>query len=76
HCVYGTGFKNIMERFIQHIKDMTQECFIDYFPCRRKENCDRQHVWWNWLKMFFLHLYVTADKIRLTMFLIGGDGLS
>ena len=33
HRVYGTELKNIMERFIQHIKDRT-ECFDDYFPCR------------------------------------------
>jgi putative transposase len=43
HRVYGTELKNVMERFIQHIKDRT-ECFDDNFPCR-KENCDRQHVW-------------------------------
>jgi putative transposase len=42
HHVYGSKLKNLMERFIQHIKDRT-ECFDDHFPCR-KENCDRQHV--------------------------------
>jgi hypothetical protein len=32
--------KNLMERFVQQIKDRT-ECFDDHFPCRRrKENCD------------------------------------
>jgi putative transposase len=40
HQVYGTGLKNIMERFIQHIKDRT-ECFDDHFPCR-KPDCNRQ----------------------------------
>src|SRR5688572_29281290 len=49
--VYGTELKNIMERFIQYIKDRT-ECFDDNFPCRKK-NCDRQYVW-NWLKLFVL----------------------
>jgi hypothetical protein len=39
--IYGTELKNLMERFIQHIKDRTTECFDDHFPCRRKENCDR-----------------------------------
>jgi hypothetical protein len=38
--VYGTGLKNIMERFIRQTKDRT-ECFDDHFPCR-KENCDRK----------------------------------
>jgi transposase-like protein len=32
HIVYGTELKNIMERFIQQIKDGT-ECFDDHFPC-------------------------------------------
>lgn len=33
--VYGTKLKNIMERFVQQIKDRT-ECFDDYFPCRKR----------------------------------------
>jgi hypothetical protein len=65
-----------MERFIQqHIKDRT-ECFDDYFPCRKKkENCDKQHVW-NWLKKMFLvyHNMAAADRIQFMMFLIGGGG--
>lgn len=73
HQVYGTEMKNVMERFIQYLKDRT-ECFDDHFPCR-KEGCDRQHVW-NWLKMFFLYLYSTSDRIRFMIFLMGGDGLS
>jgi hypothetical protein len=31
HRVYGSEIKNLMERFIQHIKDRT-ECFDDRFP--------------------------------------------
>jgi putative transposase len=73
HQVYGVDLKNLMERFIQYLKDRT-ECFDDHFPCR-KEGCSRQHFW-NWLKMFFLYLYMTVDRIQFTMFLIGGDGLS
>jgi putative transposase len=66
HCVYGTELKNIMERFIQHIKDRT-ECFDDHFPCR-KENCNRQHVW-NWLKLFVLYLHMGMNMTRFNMFL-------
>jgi putative transposase len=62
HIVYGTELKNLMERFIQQIKDRT-ECFDDHFPCRRrKEDCDRQHVW-NWLKLFILYLHLDADRV-------------
>ncbi|AIC14486.1 DDE-type integrase/transposase/recombinase [Nitrososphaera viennensis] len=71
HYVYGTELKNLMERFIQHIKDRT-ECFDDHFPCR-KENCDRQHVW-NWFKLFLLYLHMGADMIRFMTFLAKDGG--
>lgn len=65
--VYGTECKNLMERFIQHIKYRT-ECFDDHFPCR-KSDCDRQHVW-NWLlKLFVLYLHAGTDRMRFMMFL-------
>ena len=73
HQIYGIKRKNAMERFIQYLKDRT-ECFDDHFPCRKKkENCDMQHVW-NWLKLFFLYLYMLADyRMRFNnMFVIGG----
>jgi putative transposase len=71
HRVYDTELKNVMERFIQHIKDRT-ECFDDYFPCR-KENCDRQHVW-NWLKLFVLYLHMRTDRVRFMTFLVRDGG--
>lgn len=71
HHVYGTDLKNLMERFIQHIKDRT-ECFDDHFPCR-KENCDKLHVW-NWLKLFVLCLHMGMDRTRFTNFLIADGG--
>lgn len=39
HRICGTELKNMMERFIRHIKDRT-ECFDDHFPYR-KPGCDR-----------------------------------
>ena len=69
HRVYGTALKNLMERFVQYLKDRT-ECFDDHFPCQ-KEDCDMQHVW-NWLKMFLLYQNMAADRIRFIMFLTGG----
>ena len=47
--ICGNELKNIMERFIQYIKDRT-ECFDDHFPCREPD-CNMQHIW-NWLKLF------------------------
>jgi transposase-like protein len=72
HTVYGTELKNIMERFIQQIKDRT-ECFDDHFPCRKKEDCDREHVW-NWLKLFIIYLHMGMDRIRFMTFLAIGGG--
>ena len=71
HQVYGTELKNIMERFIQYLKDRT-ECFDDYFPCR-KPDCDRQHVW-NWLKLFVLYLHMGTDRVRFMTFLVRNGG--
>jgi putative transposase len=67
HIVYGTELKNIVERFIQQIKDRT-ECFDDHFPCI-KDGCNMQHVW-NWLRMFLLYLHMETDRIMFTNFLI------
>ena len=71
HRVYGTELKNLMERFIQNIKDRT-ECFDDNFPCKRHD-CDRKHVW-NWLKLFQLYINMGADRKRFTTYLMMEGG--
>ncbi len=71
HYVYGTELKNLMERFIQQVKDRT-ECFDDHFPCR-KVDCNRKHVW-NWLKLFLLYLDMGTDRMRFTLFLARDGG--
>ena len=70
HQVYGIELKNVMERFIQKIKDRT-ECFDDHFPCR-SESCNRQQHVTNWIKMFILYLYLhmKTDRIKLMEFLM------
>lgn len=55
HSVYPVEEKNLIERFIQIVKDRT-ECFDDHFPCMKK-GCDKKHVW-NWLKLFVLHVHL------------------
>jgi putative transposase len=65
HQMYGTELKNVMERFIQHIKDRT-ECFDDHFPCR-KPDYDRQHIW-NWLKLYLMYINMNMDRIRFMTF--------
>jgi putative transposase len=66
HILYETPLKNLMERFIQEIKDRT-ECFHDHFSCDKKE-CATNHVN-NWLKMFIPYLPMRADKVRFLKFL-------
>jgi putative transposase len=73
HQIYGNRFKNLMERFVQKIKDRT-ECFDDHFPCR-KQNCNIQHVW-NWLKLLVLYLHMNSDRIQFVTFLVLGGRLS
>jgi putative transposase len=68
HYVYGTELKNIMERYIQYIKDRI-ECFDDHFPCRKKD-CDRQHIW-NWLKLFVLYLHSGIDRLQFNLSIKG-----
>ena len=70
HQVYGTEPKNIMERFIQKIKDRT-EYFDDHFPCK-SESCNRKHVT-NWMKIIILYLHVKTNGIKLTEFLMGNN---
>ena len=65
--IYETDQKNIMERFIQQIKDRT-ECFDDNFPCKIIE-CERKHVN-NWLRLFLLYLYMKTDRTMFTNILI------
>ena len=67
HQMYGTELKNIMERFIQYIKDRT-ECFDDHFPCR-KPDCNMQHIR-NWLKLFVLYIHMDTDRTRFMTFLV------
>jgi putative transposase len=66
HIIYGVELKNIMERFIQHIKDRT-ECFDDNFPCKIR-NCSRQHVN-NWIRMYLLYLHMKTDRVRFISFI-------
>ncbi len=51
HHIHSSYEKNIIERTMQYIKDRTEECFDDYFPCNRKNKCKLEHVK-NWLNLF------------------------
>lgn len=53
HHVYDDARGNLMERFVQYVKDRT-EVFDDYFPCRRP-HCRFEHVegWLNYYMLSF-----------------------
>ena len=44
----------------EYFKDRT-ECFDDYYPCTKNNNCDLEHVY-NWIRLLFIYLY--NSKIR------------
>ena len=73
HANYPVQGKNLIERFIQKVKDTT-ECFDESFPCR-KEGCDREHVK-NRLKLFVLHIHLEMDLPRDVSFLCREVSLS
>ncbi|MEM2525964.1 MAG: hypothetical protein QXI49_07240 [Candidatus Methanomethylicaceae archaeon] len=60
HRVYNINLKNIIERFIQIIKDRI-ECFDDYFPCL-KEECNKEHII-KWIESFKIdYNYIRIHK--------------
>jgi putative transposase len=61
HHVYGQDWKNLIERMNEALKDRL-ECFDDYFPCLKREECDREHVH-NWVSVFrFFHNFVRTQE--------------
>jgi len=50
HHLHSPFEKSIIERTIQYIKDRTER-FDDYFPCRKRNNCNLKHVK-KWLNLF------------------------
>jgi putative transposase len=59
HHVYPVGWKNLIERMNQALKDRLEN-FDDLFPCLREE-CDHGHVN-NWISVFrFFHNLVRAE---------------
>ena len=63
HHVYDCLRGNLMERFVQYVKDRTEE-FDDYFPCR-KERCRFEHVE-RWLSYYMLsfNLFKRRDAFK------------
>jgi putative transposase len=54
HRLHTSFEKSIIERTMEYVKDRT-EGFDDYYPCRKKLDCDLNHVY-HWLTLFiFLH---------------------
>ena len=69
HHVYDAVRGNLMERFVQYVKDRT-EGFDDYFPCRR-ERCRFEHVK-GWLSYYMLsfNLFKRRDVFKRSPILL------
>jgi putative transposase len=69
HRLHSPLEKSLIERVMQYFKDRT-ECFDDYYPCTKNNNCDLEHVY-NWIKVY---IYLYNAKIRNNfLFKIGGE---
>jgi putative transposase len=69
HHLHSSIEKSLMERVNQYFKDRT-ECFDDYYPCTKNNDCDLDHVY-NWIKLF---IYLYNEKTRNNfLFKIGGE---
>ncbi|MEM2178797.1 MAG: hypothetical protein QW272_08280 [Candidatus Methanomethylicaceae archaeon] len=68
HRVYNINLKNIIERFIQIIKDRI-ECFDDYFPCFNECNYEHVKEWINSFKIDYnlirIHGFIKKATIRM-----------
>jgi len=71
HQIYDTGLKNLMERFVQQIKDRQNVLMIIFNV--GKNNCNRQNVW-NLLKLFILYLHIGKYRLEFITFLVTNGG--
>ena len=54
HILHSPFEKSIIERTMESMKDRT-ECFDDYYPCSRKNDCNLLHVY-QWI-VLFVYMY-------------------
>ena len=50
HILHSPFEKSIIERSMEYVKDRT-ESFDDYYPCRKKLDCNLSHVY-QWFALF------------------------
>jgi putative transposase len=71
HRLHTSFEKSIIERTMEYVKDRT-EGFDDYYPCRKKLDCDLNHVY-QWFALFiFLHNLSKSYSSSINN-LIGGE---
>ena len=59
HRLHSSFEKSIIERAMEYVKDRTEN-FDDYYPCRKKLDCDLNHIY-HWFTLFiFLHNKVVS----------------
>ena len=64
--IHSSPEKSLIERVMQYFKDRT-ECFDDYYPCRKDDDCNMDHVY-NWIELFvsmYNNTVVTKNNLIL-----------
>ena len=67
HYIHTPLEKSLIERVMQYFKDRT-ESFDDYYPCRKDDDCNINHVY-NWIELF-VSLYNNTITTKSNLFLI------
>jgi putative transposase len=61
HRLHSLFEKSIIGRAMEYVKDRTEN-FDDYYPCRKKLDCELNHVY-HWFTLFiFLHNIKLYDR--------------
>jgi putative transposase len=70
HRLHTSFEKSIIERTMEYVKDRT-EGFDDYYPCRKKLDCDLNHVY-QWFALFiFLHNLSKSYSSSINNLIVG-----
>jgi putative transposase len=71
HRLHSSFEKSIIERAMEYVKDRTEN-FDDYYPCRKKSDCNLNHVY-RWFVLFVLLYNLSKLSSSSINNLMGGE---
>ncbi len=71
HRLHSPFKKSIIERAIECLKDRTEN-FDDYYPCRKKLDCELNHIY-RWFVLFVLLYNLSKLSSSSINNIIGGE---